>query len=299
LRLEHGGPPVWSVALCEAAQPSPGFVFATYGLSRAIDPASPFDHELSIRVPKQAGESPPMWPTLLLRHLARYQLTSGSELRVGDFMPLGQPISRVAVPPHLQETQPDTPLRSIAVTSDRHILPKPAGTAPEMRRVYGLTRAEQEHVELWSCSGLMGLIESRDSSLTTDLGRADWAEDEQVRQTCEFGSARDGSEASAISLQGVSWARVADGHTVRFPGGHRTRHLAYVARARLRFQRNLLVHDVTPGPFSEFVLVPSNGMWTKEESDRQLVVGLDANSPALAQLEEAPDPGTEWYLAKG
>ena len=36
-----------------------------------------------------------LWPGMLLRQMVRYMLASGRELRLGDFLPFPQPITRV------------------------------------------------------------------------------------------------------------------------------------------------------------------------------------------------------------
>lgn len=117
LSFENGGPPVWSVALCPSSSSPSGFLFVTYGLSKMIDPSTPFEHEMSIRVASNDKE-PPSWPMFLLRHLARYQITGGRDLGVGDPMTFAEPITRAAMAPEHQHNQPDSSLRAIGVMTD-------------------------------------------------------------------------------------------------------------------------------------------------------------------------------------
>lgn len=82
------------------------------------------------------------WGVAALRQLARYVLTSGNELQVGDVMPCYAPFTRFPFPPHLQGELPMTSLDSLVVTSDPVLgtIATPAGPV-EVRRIVGVTTA--------------------------------------------------------------------------------------------------------------------------------------------------------------
>jgi hypothetical protein len=98
-------------------------------------------YEFSIAV---AGTGhPPMWAVALLRHLARYVLSSGNELMVGDVMPCHAPITRIPFPPQHHASMPDTRVDSIVVTADP-VIPRvetPHGSI-EVRRIVGVEMRE-------------------------------------------------------------------------------------------------------------------------------------------------------------
>jgi hypothetical protein len=99
LRFADGGPPVWSVGVVRVSATPPEYLYVTYGLSRAIDPSSPFEHELSIRVASHEPglDEPVLWPTLFLRHLARYVLETRRPLLAGQSMTFADPITRTGI----------------------------------------------------------------------------------------------------------------------------------------------------------------------------------------------------------
>jgi hypothetical protein len=286
LRFEAGGPPVWSVALCPC--PDRTFLFVTYGLSRYIDPDARFDHELSIRVAAERGGEPPAWPTFLLRQLARYQVGSGRELRVGDPMTFAESITRAAMAPEHQASMPDSPMRTIGVAADPGM--------HSVRRVYGLLADEQALAETWSIAGLLGEIARRDPTLTTTLGRPSWAGRADVVRAVSDGAAREGSATGAIVVPGLRWERTARGVAIHIPGGPVVRRIAALIRGRLGFGRTLLLHDYEPAPYSEVGLGPGEpGLHV--DDDRMVEVSLGVDSPILfglyaAAREERPSPVT-------
>ena len=75
LTLAAGGPPVWSVAV---ASREGIHQFLTYGLSRAVDPASPFAFELALRVRDDASPSP-MWPMMFNASIEDAAMREGSD----------------------------------------------------------------------------------------------------------------------------------------------------------------------------------------------------------------------------
>ena len=136
LALPFGGPPVWSVAQVEIGDGSRQYL--TYGLSSAVDPESPYDFELTMRV---QGADDSMWPVLLLRHLARYQLVGGRPIEPGEYWALGGAITRSAVPLEMQANFPDTRLNSVFIIAGEE-LSTPHGDI-SLRNVVGLDSAER------------------------------------------------------------------------------------------------------------------------------------------------------------
>lgn len=300
LSFEAGGPAVWSVAVATSRAPSPHHLYVTYGLSGSVDPrrhAQGREHELSIRIPVTEG-SPPLWPTLLLRHLGRYVLSSGRELRIGEVMPLFAPLSRAALPPEHREAQPDSRLMSFLVGSDPQLRSIPTHKGPiEVRRIYGIDAQEQRLIERWSVAGFGGQLVGRDPTLTTDLDRPSFADDAAVVAAIDDGATREGSATAAMAIQGVRWERNRDAWKVRLPGGDAARHLAAVLRGRLPHGRHLLVHDLEPTPGTQVALVPAEELSVHEEDD-VLVIGMPATSVYLKMLV-AGEPGYEWVFNDG
>ena len=140
----QGGPPVWSVGLTSVERPRPYTLFLTYGFSHQLSPEpdrAHISHELSLAVPKECPIDP--WTVALLRHLARYVLTSGKELRVGDVMPCHAPLTRVPFPPAIHPRMLTTSLDSVVVVPDP-VLPSIATAhGPiEVRRIVGIDTQE-------------------------------------------------------------------------------------------------------------------------------------------------------------
>jgi len=135
-----GGPPVWSVATTDVGGRQPFALFVTYGFSHAIcpDDRQGVDFEFSIAVDKRSPSHP--WAVALLRHLCRYQRTSGNELMVGDVMPCHAPITCIPFPPQHHAMMPPTELDSVIVVDDPTL---PTITTPHgairVRRIVGCT----------------------------------------------------------------------------------------------------------------------------------------------------------------
>jgi suppressor of fused protein SUFU len=300
LSFEAGGPAVWSVAVATGAGPSPYHLYVTYGLSGSIDPRrheQKLEHELSIRIPV-TSDSPPLWPTLLLRHLGRYTLNARRELRVGEVIPLFDAVSRAALAPEHKSTQPDSRLQSLLIGSD----PQLRGVATykgtiEVRRVYGIDEAERRLIERWSVAGFGGQVVTRDPTLTTDLERPSWTDQAAIVSAIEEGSAREGSATTAMAVPGVRWERSRDAWTIRLPGGGAARHLAAVLAGRLPHGRHLLVHDLEPRPQTQVALVPAEDLSVHEERG-VLVLGMPAESFYLKMLARG-EPGYEWIFRDG
>ncbi len=280
LRFEHGGPPVWSVGQCTATDGSE--IFVTYGLSRFIEPTAPFSHEMSIRT--APGEAS-MWPVFLLRQLARYQITGGRELAVGDPMVFAESITRAAMAPEHKHTMPDSALCAVGVVADP--------TMTNVRRVYGLHPDDHTLAELWSISGFLGEVARRDPSLTTRLDGLRWSEDSDLVAAVHRGSEREGSQTAAMVSPGVRWSRTPNGNLVEFGGGESMRRMAALIQARLRFGRHLVVHDYTPAPFSTVVFHPSDEPYMRAHGDDTLELGMTADASELVAINMAarePNP---------
>lgn len=139
VNFRDGGPPVWSVALTEVDDP-PCTLLMTYGFSDILspDPARQgVNYEFSLAV---ADSEVQPWAVALLRHLCRYQLSSGNELMVGDVMPCHAPITCIPFPPQHHAMMPSTELDSIVVVHDPilHTIQTPYGVIG-VRRIVGVT----------------------------------------------------------------------------------------------------------------------------------------------------------------
>jgi hypothetical protein len=88
-----------------------------------------------------------MWAVALLRHLARYVLSSGNELMVGDVMPCHAPITRIPFAPEHQASMPNTTVDSIVVTRDPVIPRIETRQGPiEVRRIVGVEMHELQRL---------------------------------------------------------------------------------------------------------------------------------------------------------
>ena len=141
--FKDGGPPVWSVATTEVAARVPYTLFVTYGFSHVVSPEPERqgkNFEFSIAVARSPTNP---WAVALLRHLCRYQLSSGNELMVGDVMPLHAPITCIAFPPQHHAAMPATSIDSIVVVDDPVLgaIDTPHGPV-NVRRIVGVTMAD-------------------------------------------------------------------------------------------------------------------------------------------------------------
>ncbi len=144
----EGGPPVWSVGVVEVAGRQPYTLFLTYGFSHALSPEASrqgINYEFSLAVPTDRPSQP--WAVALLRHLCRYQLSSGNELMSGDVMPCHAPITYIPFPPQHHAMMPATHLDSVVVVPDPKLpqIATPYGPI-EVRRIVGCTMADLNQV---------------------------------------------------------------------------------------------------------------------------------------------------------
>lgn len=172
LAFEDNGPAVWSVGLVEVPGTRPHRLAMTYGFGNVLTPSARragYTHEYSIAIPANAT---PDWGVALLRHLSRYVLTSGNELRVGDIMPCHGPITRIAFHPKLQAQIPTTSLVGVVVMADP-ILPSiatPHG-AIEVRRIVGVSQREIDAAFEGDLDAELAHLSQRDPLLLSDITR--------------------------------------------------------------------------------------------------------------------------------
>ena len=172
LSFAEGGPAVWSVGVVAIAGARPYTLFVTYGFSHVLSPGAEregIQHELSLAVPNDCETQP--WAVALLRHLARYVLSSGNELMVGDVMPCRAPITYIPFPPQHHAMMPATELDSIVVALDP-LLPRietPHG-AIEVRRIVGVTMQDLQQLGPLPPAQRVQALAQRDATLLTDIG---------------------------------------------------------------------------------------------------------------------------------
>lgn len=286
LTFANGGPPVWSVAQGRCAN---GDVLSvTYGLSQFIDPAAAFGHEMSIRVASDGSADGARWPMFFLRALARYQITSGRELRAGEVMPFGESITRTAMGPEHKGSMPDSALQAIAVVDDPLM--------QSVRRVYGLHADELQLAQAWSPAGLVNLIAERTPQLTTDVARATWCDDAAIRAGVDAGRKREGSSAGAALVPGLRWEKLATGVAVHFPAGC-AKTVMELVDGRIGFGRRLLLHDVTQAPCTEVGFTVSETDFCEVRSPAMVEIGVSKDSMFFTALrmsaqEDSPSPVT-------
>lgn len=240
VRFEDGGPAVWSVGI--ASLPGGVRQLLTYGLSRAVDPTSPFGFELAIRI-ADAGD--PMWAVLLLRGLARYQRGSRREIRVGQFMALDASITRAMVAPAERGALIDGPLDTVAMLPGA-TLPSAAGPI-EIRNVYGLDPRGRELLETVSSARFAQRLLAESPTLTVDPRGESLASSDAFAQAVRAASAGEPSDCGSCAIPGLRWSRAAEGFVLQIPAGHAPRVRA-MFQARLPFGQPLTVHAVEQGP---------------------------------------------------
>lgn len=288
--FEGGGPPVWSVATVPTKD---GTLYLTYGMSEAIDPARiGVRFEMSVMVP---GE-PTMWPALLLRALCRYMLGSRRPLEVGQSMPFPDPITRFFAPPEEAEHYPNTAMNAAFFAEDPALprIETEHGNV-QVRRAVGLYDDERALLDLWTPEGFSGALVERNRGLVTDIGRAPYSEDPAFVSTIEAGSLEDGSRVGFVAVPGVQWGHDEDHHLfVSFPGGEHAKRILQMIRARLPFERNLLVHDLDPEQRRAVAFEPSKGLSFRKEGET-LVMEISPDHELFDTFEQVGDgPGVNW-----
>jgi hypothetical protein len=167
-----GGPPVWSVGVVQVVGDQPYTLFVTYGFSHTLSPGAErngIEHELSLAVPAHCETQP--WAVALLRHLARYVLSSGNELMVGDVMPCHAPITRIPFPPQHHGMVPATHLDSIVIVPDPLIGEiETAHGVIEVRRIVGVTINDLHRIGPTPPPARVSTLRSENPRALTNIG---------------------------------------------------------------------------------------------------------------------------------
>ncbi len=168
LRSDAGGPPVWSVGMVRVPGPIPYTLLVTYGLSHLVSPEScreGLQHEHSLAMPAGVPLGP--WADALLRYQCRHVLRAGSELHVGDCVPIaGLPLPRLP-----EGIFPGPPLGALATTDPvLGSVPTPAGEL-EVRRLVCLDAGELARLEHLGVRGFLEELRSVDPLLLSPPAR--------------------------------------------------------------------------------------------------------------------------------
>lgn len=288
--FDGGGPPVWSVGYVTVEnEGQPYWLFLTYGFSGVLSPTdfrAEYHHEYSIAVPAE-GELP-TWPVALLRHMTRYVLNTRAELRVGDNIPCQGPITRVPFAPEHHAMMPDTPLHSLLVGRDP-LLPTidtPHGPV-EVRRMVGIRDEELRFLQQWNGEAFFGLMATVRPAMSCALQRDNLLGDPAFAGPAMAARDADGSSLGVLFCQ-AGWAPGPEGSTqVHFPGGADAEQIQAVLKARLPFDRPLILqgpHDLGPVIFEP---APSFAM----AMDGQALVFMgQLDDPQLQGVLQAIDP---------
>lgn len=167
--------PLPAIAVYEGVRPA-HWHYVTYGLSELFEKSSRdpdvsgFGFELTMRVPRQAGEeSPPAWPLRALQGLGRYVLANGKGLDTGHCADLGGSIAQgVASELTCIACVPDPLLRKIDT---------PFGSLLFLQ-VVGLTSDELAAMERLDYEGVVNLLGELDFHGMTDLARGSYFKNE-------------------------------------------------------------------------------------------------------------------------
>jgi len=287
LTFQFGGPAVWSVGV--ASHASGYHQFLTYGLSKALDPAQPFDFELSMRVLSPGGA--PSWPTLLLRTIARYHVSSGRQIKPGEFLDLGGPISQAPVNPQERHLMPSTRMTSILIVAGPTV-PTPRGPLG-IRNVVGLDRAELELLESCKAQRFCDELRRVDPNLSVALESPSHADNPAFRAAIEGHARSEGSDCKALCIPGLAFRDTGTAFEVQIPKESAARLHARLM-SRLPFGEGLLLHGLEPGPGSEVLVVPGAGLDVPEHDANRLVLVMPPQSPHIQFLKGGD--GAVWKL---
>jgi hypothetical protein len=154
-----------------------------YGLSELFEKTSPdpehsgFGFELTLRLPRPAGEqAPPAWAVRLMQALGHYVLSGHAELDTGHLVDLGGPLA----PARVGEGDEPRPcaLEGVVLVPDPRLcaIDTPFGRVLFLQ-LFGLTRDELEPMTGWSLERKVGLVMEHDPLAITDPARGSMRED--------------------------------------------------------------------------------------------------------------------------
>jgi hypothetical protein len=173
----EGQAPLPAVAVYEAAQATGGpacWHFVSYGLTELFEKTSPdsehsgFGFELTLRLPKGAGEeTPPVWAVKLMQALGHYVLSGHAGLDTGHVIDLGGPLA-----------PPPCALEGVVLVPDPRLgaIDTPFGRVLFLQ-LFGLTRDELEPMTGWDLKRKVGLVLEYDPLAITDPARGSMRED--------------------------------------------------------------------------------------------------------------------------
>lgn len=286
LTLAAGGPPVWSVAM---ASRDGHHQFLTYGLSRAVDPASPFAFELALRV-RDANPSP-MWPMMLLRSIARYHFATGRVIAPGQSMDLGGPISQAPLAPAERHTMPSTRMTGIMILGGASI-PTPHGPV-QLHNVFGLDARERDLLESCRASSFMRELAARNAGYIVALDSPSLADDASFTASIDEAAMREGSDCQAFCVPGLRWSDDGTAFEISIPAASAGK-LKRRLLSRLPFGQGLLVHGEEAGPGSEILFMPADEIGVPDTNAQRLTLELPHASAYVSLL--ADDQTANWTL---
>lgn len=170
--------PLPAISVWEGSDPA-HWLYVGYGLSELFEKSAPdpnvsgFGYELTLRLPRAAGESrPPTWALALLHGIAAGVLGKEAELDSGHLVDLGGPIA----PP--DESGRATALRGVLCVPDPILgkIATPFGSVLFLA-LYGVTEAELSAMQAWTLERKVGLAREVAPVPITDPRRAGLADD--------------------------------------------------------------------------------------------------------------------------
>jgi hypothetical protein len=150
--------------------------YVTYGLTELFDKTSAqadvsgFGFELTLRLPRAAGEeTPPAWALRLLQGIGRFVLAGHGPLDTGHVVDLGGPLVE------------GSGLTGVVLVPDPSLgkLPSPHGSILFLQ-LFGLTGEELETMRDWDLSRKVGLVGEVDRMAVTDPRRGPLREDRRL-----------------------------------------------------------------------------------------------------------------------
>lgn len=250
------GPSLWAVGVVPVRG---GSLYASYGLSGALDADRAASFELSILVP-----GPPQpWPALLLRAMAHDMRSSQRDRVIGEIIAFDDAITRCFAAPAERSEYSESKQTVVVLTAD----PLLSVPGVEIRRVLGLDRSEQRLLESWSLSGFLDILQSMDPTLSTDPARPSLADDHRFVEQIATGSRKEGSAYGLVCVPGVRWTLEGDSFRLELPAGPDGDHLWKMARARLAFARDLRILDEDPTVLTDVLLLPGEHDATEIEGN--------------------------------